>query len=130
MPREEHGGENGVGLIVFDDSGDLSRVYARETKQRVVITGGAGLLGSHLCERLVGEGHHVICVDNFHTGRPENVRALVPARTALARGGDRFAPPMAANSEDVSAFSSNAGGSAESAFRKRASGNVSYGIAP
>ena len=42
----------------------------------IVVTGGAGFVGSHLCERLVGEGHHVICLDNFHTGRPANVRAL------------------------------------------------------
>ncbi|MGE0574195.1 UDP-glucuronic acid decarboxylase family protein [Reyranella sp.] len=42
----------------------------------MVVTGGAGFLGSHLCERLVGQGHRVICVDNFDTGRPENVRAL------------------------------------------------------
>ena len=55
----------------------LLREYARNSKQRVVVTGGAGFLGSHLCERLVGEGHHVICVDNFQTGRRENVSDLV-----------------------------------------------------
>jgi UDP-glucuronate decarboxylase len=65
------------GLIVLDVSGDLSRVCSRDTNQRVVVTGGAGFLGSHLCERLLGEGHHVVCVDNFHTGRPENIRGLV-----------------------------------------------------
>ena len=42
----------------------------------VVVTGGAGFLGSHLCERLVAQGHQVICLDNFHTGRRANVRAL------------------------------------------------------
>ena len=42
----------------------------------VVVTGGAGFLGSHLCEHLVAQGHHVICLDNFHTGRRANVRAL------------------------------------------------------
>ena len=52
-----------------------SRAAARE-KLTIVVTGGAGFLGSHLCERLVGQGHQVICVDNFHTGRPANVRAL------------------------------------------------------
>ena len=52
-----------------------SRVAASE-QLRIVVTGGAGFLGSHLCERLVGQGHQVICVDNFHTGRPANVRAL------------------------------------------------------
>ncbi len=44
---------------------------------RILITGGAGFLGSHLCERLVGQGHAVVCVDNFITGRPENVAHLV-----------------------------------------------------
>ena len=52
-----------------------ARVVARK-KLRVVVTGGAGFLGSHLCEHLVAQGHHVICIDNFHTGRPANVRAL------------------------------------------------------
>ncbi len=41
--------------------------------KRILITGGAGFLGSHLCERLLAEGHEVICVDNFYTGRRGNV---------------------------------------------------------
>ncbi len=41
-----------------------------------VVTGGAGFLGSHLCERLVAEGHRVICVDNFLTGRHRNIAHL------------------------------------------------------
>ena len=41
-----------------------------------VVTGGAGFLGSHLCERLIAEGHQVICVDNFLTGRPRNIAHL------------------------------------------------------
>jgi dTDP-glucose 4,6-dehydratase len=44
---------------------------------RILITGGAGFLGSHLCERLVGQGHAVVCVDNFITGRPENLAHLM-----------------------------------------------------
>jgi UDP-glucuronate decarboxylase len=52
-----------------------ARVVARK-KLSIIVTGGAGFVGSHLCERLVGQGHHVICLDNFHTGRPANVRAL------------------------------------------------------
>jgi dTDP-glucose 4,6-dehydratase len=40
---------------------------------KIVVTGGGGFIGSHLCERLLVEGEHVICVDNFLTGRPENV---------------------------------------------------------
>jgi UDP-glucuronate decarboxylase len=41
--------------------------------KRVLVTGGAGLLGSHLCERLLKNGHAVICLDNFLTGREENL---------------------------------------------------------
>jgi UDP-glucuronate decarboxylase len=44
--------------------------------RRVLITGGAGFLGSHLCARLVENGDHVICLDNFYTGNPENVAQL------------------------------------------------------
>ncbi|ADP78671.1 UDP-glucuronic acid decarboxylase family protein [Pseudofrankia inefficax] len=47
---------------------------------RVAITGGAGFLGSHLCERLLADGAEVICVDNFVTGRPENVEHLLTNR--------------------------------------------------
>jgi UDP-glucuronate decarboxylase len=48
--------------------------------QRVLVTGGAGFLGSHLCERLVREGADVLCVDNFYTGSRRNVHALLDAR--------------------------------------------------
>ena len=44
---------------------------------RTVVTGGAGFLGSHLCERLLGEGHEVLALDNFLTGRPHNVEHLL-----------------------------------------------------
>lgn len=43
---------------------------------RIVITGGAGFLGSHLCDRLLKEGHDIICLDNFYTGRKENIAHL------------------------------------------------------
>ena len=45
---------------------------------RVMITGGAGFIGSHLCERFLADGHEVICVDNFITGNPDNIAALLP----------------------------------------------------
>jgi UDP-glucuronate decarboxylase len=46
--------------------------------QRIIVTGGAGFLGSHLCERLVEAGHDVICVDNFFTSQKTNVTHLLP----------------------------------------------------
>jgi dTDP-glucose 4,6-dehydratase len=44
---------------------------------RIVVTGGAGFLGSHLCERLLDDGHDVVCLDNFLTGTPANVAHLL-----------------------------------------------------
>ena len=44
--------------------------------KRVLVTGGAGFIGSHLCERLVSEGHDVLCVDNYFTGSKDNVAHL------------------------------------------------------
>lgn len=44
---------------------------------RILVTGGAGFIGSHLCERLLSENHEVICLDNFFTGRRENVLKLL-----------------------------------------------------
>ena len=46
-------------------------------KKRVLVTGGAGFLGSHLCERLLTSGHEVLCLDNFYTGNKENVAHLM-----------------------------------------------------
>ena len=43
---------------------------------RILVSGGAGFLGSHLCDRLVAEGHHVLCLDDFSTGRLENLVQL------------------------------------------------------
>jgi dTDP-glucose 4,6-dehydratase len=48
-----------------------------KTKQRTVVTGGAGFLGSHLCDRLLGEGHEVICLDNLLTGSVDNIAHLI-----------------------------------------------------
>ena len=45
--------------------------------KRILVTGGAGFLGSHLCERLLGAGHEVLCVDNFFTGTRANVISLL-----------------------------------------------------
>jgi len=49
----------------------------RTVLKRVLVTGGAGFLGSHLCERLRAEGHDVLCVDNYFTGRKDNIAHLL-----------------------------------------------------
>ena len=46
--------------------------------KRILVTGGAGFLGSHLCERLLDQGHDVICLDNFFTSQKSNVAHLLP----------------------------------------------------
>lgn len=46
--------------------------------KRILVTGGAGFIGSHLCERLLNEGHDVVCLDNFYTGTKKNVAHLLP----------------------------------------------------
>jgi UDP-glucuronate decarboxylase len=49
----------------------------RDTRKRVLVTGGCGFLGSHLCERLLKDGHDVLCADNFFTGTKDNVLHLM-----------------------------------------------------
>ena len=50
---------------------------ARVSSLRILVTGGAGFIGSHLCDRLLAAGHEVLCVDNFFTGRRANVAHLM-----------------------------------------------------
>jgi UDP-glucuronate decarboxylase len=52
------------------------------TRKRILVTGGAGFLGSHLCERLVRDGHDVLCLDNYFTGSKHNIAGLL--------GSERF----------------------------------------
>ncbi|MCG6876801.1 MAG: SDR family oxidoreductase [Betaproteobacteria bacterium] len=47
---------------------------------RILVTGGAGFIGSHLCERLLAHGHDVLCVDNFYTGNKQNIEGLLDSR--------------------------------------------------
>ncbi len=53
----------------------MARTYG--LRKRVLVTGGAGFLGSHLCERLIADGCDVLCVDNFYTGTKDNVAHLI-----------------------------------------------------
>jgi UDP-glucuronate decarboxylase len=54
-----------------------SKPIVKEPVRRIVVTGGAGFLGSHLCERLLTRGHEVLCVDNFFTGSRRNIEVLL-----------------------------------------------------
>jgi UDP-glucuronate decarboxylase len=49
----------------------------RTSTKRVLVTGGAGFLGSHLCERLIADGQDVLCIDNYFTGRRDNIAGLL-----------------------------------------------------
>ena len=62
-------------LPITDLTGVQMRNYS--TRKRVLVTGGAGFLGSHLCKRLVDEGYDVLCVDNFYTGTKENLLPIL-----------------------------------------------------
>ena len=54
----------------------MARLYG--SSKRVLVTGGAGFLGSHLCDRLIADGHEVLCLDNFFTGDKANIAHLLP----------------------------------------------------
>ncbi len=60
---------------IGEQSGD--RYMAQVAPQRIAVTGGAGFIGSFLCERLLEDGHEVLCIDNFYTGRRRNVAHLL-----------------------------------------------------
>ena len=64
---------------------------------RILITGGAGFIGSHLCERLVRDGHDVLCIDNYFTGSKDNFADLVGnpnfEHVSLSIGEPKHPPP-------------------------------------
>jgi UDP-glucuronate decarboxylase len=83
-----------------DAINSLRLLRAGAAPRRVLVTGGAGFLGSHLCEKLLNQGHQVLCVDNFTTGRHRNVAHL--------RGRPRFkvvrhdvTVPLAADVDEI-----------------------------
>jgi len=57
-------------------------------KKRILVTGGAGFIGSNTCENLINEGHDVICLDNFITGRRSNIEKLLPLQSFTLIEGD------------------------------------------
>ena len=61
-------------------------------RKRVLVTGGAGFVGSHLCERLLDAGHDVLCVDNYYTGRRSNIEHLLSHSRFEAMRHDITAP--------------------------------------
>ena len=71
----------GPGIVLAKPAGTAQLTgQAGELKllgKRIMVTGGAGFLGSHLCARLLAEGHEVLCVDNYFTGRRRNIAALL-----------------------------------------------------
>ena len=70
----DDGGMHGSSLMI---QGTSPFYQAGMRPKRMLVTGGAGFLGSHLCDRLLQSGHEVICVDNFYTGSKQNIQHLL-----------------------------------------------------
>ncbi|MEW6189197.1 MAG: UDP-glucuronic acid decarboxylase family protein [Actinomycetota bacterium] len=68
---------------------------------RVLVTGGAGFIGSHLCDALIEKGHHVICIDNFLTGSRENIEHLLDNENFELIEHDLTIPPSTFDSQPL-----------------------------
>ena len=64
--------------VVTDAATPRNGAAPQPEYHRALVTGGAGFIGSHLCERLLADGHEILCVDNYRTGSRRNVRHLLP----------------------------------------------------
>ncbi|MEI6242736.1 MAG: UDP-glucuronic acid decarboxylase family protein [Chlamydiota bacterium] len=64
-------------IVLFVSSTSVWSALETGKQKRILVTGGAGFLGSHLCKKLLSQGHKVICLDNLFTGRKENLRDLL-----------------------------------------------------
>ena len=76
----------------------LERSYAGK---RILVTGGAGFLGSHLCERFWREGHEVLCVDNFFTGSRRNIEHLLDESAVRADAPRRDVSALCRSRRDL-----------------------------
>ncbi len=70
-------GADGPAAVIEASSNSWGILMRYGTIKKILVTGGAGFLGSHLCERLLAEGHEVLCVDNFFTGTRTNLAHLL-----------------------------------------------------
>jgi len=64
-----------LNVVIFCERAKVARSYG--TRKRILVTGGAGFLGSHLIDRLLSDGHEVLCVDNLFTGTKRNIEHLL-----------------------------------------------------
>jgi len=72
-------------------------------RKRILVTGGAGFLGSHLCERLLADGCEVLCADNFFTGTNDNIAHLLPNPLVRSCGAPALVPGVVEALRDLAA---------------------------
>ena len=92
---------SGLGWPPFRRRNFRRRCQPMMLRKRVLVTGGAGFLGSHLCERLLAEGHDVLCVDNFFTGSKRNIAHLLGQSALRADAPRRDLPALCRGRRDL-----------------------------